>query len=127
MKILVTGSRVWKDPEFIEEYLVKILGPGEHTVVHGGATGVDSIAKRVAEEKGWSQKEYVADWKKYKKSAGPIRNREMLTHEPDIQLVVAFTNDLKKSRGTKDMITAAVEKGYPVLILTENLKKDTLV
>lgn len=42
--------------------------------------------------------------------AGPIRNKQMLLEErPD--KVVAFHNDLSKSRGTADMLRQAEKRG----------------
>lgn len=78
-------------------------------IVHGGARGADEAAGRWAESEGIKAVAVPADWKKYGKAAGPIRNRKMLVdHSPDI--VVA----LPGGRGTADMIRAAEEFGVPV-------------
>ncbi len=50
--------------------------------------------------------EYPADWKRYGRAAGRIRNALMLEYEkPD--LVIAFHEDLSTSRGTLDMLKRA--------------------
>jgi hypothetical protein len=82
-------------------------------IIHGCAEGADLLA----DEWGlinWVKIEgYPADWKKYKKAAGPIRNQQMLDEgKPD--LVVAFPT--KNSRGTWDMVRRAEKAGVPVLI-----------
>jgi hypothetical protein len=59
-----------------------------------------------------------AKWEKYGLAAGPIRNQEMLdTYKPD--LVVAFHNDIEHSKGTKDMITRAMNYGIEYKIIKE--------
>jgi hypothetical protein len=52
--------------------------------------------------------QYPADWDRYNKAAGPIRNSLMLKLHPDIDLVLAYHDDLEDgSRGTKDMCEKA--------------------
>ena len=65
-----------------------------------------------------------ADWKKYGKSAGPIRNREMLKMDPDIVLI--FHDDPKNSKGTKDCVKALLkkikDKYNPIILFNGDLK-----
>lgn len=59
---------------------------------------------------------YPADWEKYGKVAGPIRNQQMLDEgKPDV--VYAFTDDLSNSRGTADMCRRANKAGVPVYVI----------
>jgi hypothetical protein len=61
---------------------------------------------------------FPADWKRFGRRAGPIRNVAMLEQgRPTI--VVAFHDDLASSKGTKHMveIVAAVE-GLPVYVVS---------
>ena len=68
-------------------------------LIQGGAAGADRLAKCWAEERIGESTEYKADWDRYGRSAGPIRNQQMLDEgKPD--LVVAFPG----TRGTADMI-----------------------
>jgi hypothetical protein len=49
---------------------------------------------------------FPAQWKKFGRAAGPIRNRQMLVEgKPD--LVIAFHDDLKNSDGSKNMLAQA--------------------
>ena len=48
--------------------------------------------------------------------AGPIRNREMVSPQNNVDLVLAFTQDLGKSKGTHDMVCAANKAGIEVRI-----------
>lgn len=102
MKILVTGSRSWKNRKFIR----KILGEYKDEypiIVHGACPdGADTIADEEAKSLGYVVRPYPAKWTIYKKVAGFIRNQLMLDIEkPD--LVLAFQID--NSPGTTDMIS----------------------
>jgi hypothetical protein len=111
MKILVCGDRHWKD--FLTIYTV--LKEYEHTaeaVIHGAATGADTLAGDAAEALHIPVRSYPAEWDKGP-AAGPIRNRRMLQIEhPD--MILAFHNDLENSKGTKDMVGRAKQAGIPV-------------
>lgn len=62
--------------------------------------------------------EFPADWKKYGRAAGPIRNTEMLVKgKPD--LVIAFHYNLDRSKGTKDMIQQSLNHGVDVIIIDQ--------
>lgn len=99
VRILVTGSRTWDDVESIEKALqralVQIPTGTEVTLVHGDCpTGADRIAKDIW--LGWITAGYVpwklgieyhpADWHRLGKSAGPIRNAEMVASGIDFGL-----------------------------------------
>lgn len=113
MKILVCGGRDYSDKEKVKSVLLEI---NPKCVIQGGAPGADSLAKEVAIHASIECIEYKADWKKYGKRAGPIRNRQMLDENPDIELIVAFHENIESSKGTKDMVTYAKTKGYKVRI-----------
>ena len=109
--ILVTGGRNYYDKEVIHATLKELdRQHGITTLIHGGASGADTIAGAWAKEQGITVWVYPADWAKYGKAAGPMRNRDMLTRgKPD--LVVAFEG----GRGTANMIKQAREAGILVL------------
>jgi hypothetical protein len=77
---------------------------------------VRTLARRIAEELGLEVRKYPAKWHTYGKAAGPIRNREMLKENPE--LVIAFHDDIKNSKGTKDMVTIAQKAGITVVIIS---------
>jgi len=83
-------------------------------IVEGGAPGADLMAKKLALKYKLRWEEYKADWKTYGKAAGPIRNKRMLD-EGKPHMVMAFHNDLSKSKGTKDMVEQAEKRGIPVM------------
>lgn len=84
--------------------------PSDIEIISGMASGVDSVAVDFAACNWMKTHEYLADWEKYGKAAGPIRNKRMLLEgRPD--LVVAFPG----GRGTMNMIKLAKEAGVEVL------------
>ena len=59
---------------------------------------------------------YPADWKKYGRAAGPIRNLQMLDNgKPDI--CYAFHDCIEKSKGTKDMVNRCKANGLTVNVI----------
>lgn len=115
MKVLVCGDRNWTDVEKIRQRL-KLL-PAGSIIVEGEARGADSIARNVAIELDLEVRKYPADWKKYGRAAGPIRNRSQFNNE-EPELVIAFHSDIVNSKGTLDMVTYAKSKGCEVEIVT---------
>ena len=121
MKVLVTGSRNWLNREAIRRELKKL--PPDTTVIHGACpTGADAIADRIALELGLHVRSYPADWDKDGKAAGPIRNARMIREEhkkgDPIDLTLAFTENMDRSRGTKDCSSRAQKAGIKVLIVS---------
>jgi len=113
MRVLVCGDRNWKDAILIQERLSQL--PSGAVVLHGDCRGADRIAGNVAEFLGLEVEKYPANWDKYGRSAGPIRNRDMLDTRP--HLVIAFHDDLTKSKGTKDCVTEARNRNIPVEVI----------
>ncbi|MDP1907227.1 MAG: DUF2493 domain-containing protein [Hyphomicrobium sp.] len=115
MKVLVCGDRNYTDYHKIYTYLEDLPEKGT-IIIEGGARGVDSLAKRAAEDLGLLVIEYKAHWKLYGKAAGPKRNRLMLQENPDV--VFAFHSDLSKSKGTKHMVSIARKAGIKVRLFS---------
>lgn len=108
MKIIVTGGRNYSNKEMVW-IVLDSLKPTE--IIHGGASGADQLASRYAIERKINQKTYRADWDRYGKSAGPIRNQLMISENKDADLVVAFPGGL----GTSGCIRIARSVALPVL------------
>ena len=70
-------------------------------IVSGGASGVDAMAERFANENGIAVKVYNADWKKYGRGAGPVRNKEMAEYVGEKGALIVFWDH--KSKGTGSM------------------------
>lgn len=100
--VIVTGSRNWIDKSIIR---MAIIQAGKISLlVHGGCRGADVIAGEVASSLGISVIACQANWRLYGKSAGRIRNAQMLNdYKPD--LILAFP--LPSSVGTHHMMGIA--------------------
>lgn len=107
MRVLICGSRTWTDGDIIRERLRTL--PVDATIIHGAARGADEMAGRIAEEMGFVVESYPADWDKYGKRAGLLRNLQMLDSKPDV--VIAF--QVGKSRGTQHTIDNARKRQIP--------------
>lgn len=112
MKVLVCGGRKYTDDATFN----KVMGALKNVthVIHGGASGADTMAKRWARRNLVKQSIYNADWEKLGQSAGPIRNTLMLDKNPDVSLVIAFPG----GKGTENMISLAESSGFTILIVT---------
>ena len=111
MRVLFCGDREWDDVQMIGEVLQK-YNPKEDVIINGYARGADIIASILGKWMGFVVEDYPADWEKYKKAAGPIRNKEML--DTGLDKVNAFHDDLSRSKGTRDMVKIAGEAGIEI-------------
>lgn len=114
MRILVCGGRDYLDYNYLDITLFDILDIGitgkDHTIIQGEAKGADFLSKVFAHEYELKVESFPANWKKYGKAAGSIRNQQMLDEgKPD--LVVAFPG----GTGTADMVRRAKKAGVEVL------------
>ena len=111
MRILICGSRYFRDAKRIFHYLSSV--PKDTIVIEGEARGADTIVWVCCEILGLEYMQFPADWAAYHKAAGVKRNQEMLEQgKPD--LVLFYHDNLDESRGTIDMITRTDRAGIHV-------------
>lgn len=121
MRILVCGGRTWgykPETDYKEKDLNKFR-QGAHLVefynptylISGGAKGADEVPKFLFFYP-WDV--FPANWDKYGKAAGAIRNQQMLD-EGQPNLVIAFPS----GNGTADMIRRAKKAGIEVVEVKE--------
>lgn len=115
-KVVIAGSRGFSNYKLLKETCDKYLREKKKThnvvVISGHARGADSLGEKYASDEDLDLEIYPADWKKYGKSAGFMRNEQMA----DIaDAVIAFWNG--ESHGTKHMIDIAEEKGLNVKVV----------
>lgn len=115
-KIIICGDRNYTNRDKIYITMISLLCDEEFLLIEGGATGADSLAKDCAIQIGIPYKEFPADWNKYGKRAGPIRNKQMLDENPEA--IYAFHDDFKNSRGTKNMVGLADKKGIKTRVIS---------
>jgi len=111
MRVLVCGGRDYAEAPALSYVLAGVTKGHERVVViHGGATGADALSGKWAHAHGHRCELYHADWAKYGKAAGPVRNREMI-YEGRPDLVVAFAG----GKGTANMVSQAKAAGIRVI------------
>ena len=111
-KVIVAGSRTILNEQFVYEWLDLLINPNSTKIVSGGAKGPDSLALRYAKDNKIEWALLLADWDKYKNSAGIMRNKEMGDYA---DALIAFWDG--KSRGTKHMIDYMVHLKKPVTVI----------
>lgn len=123
-KVAIVGSRNLSNTliksQIIE--ILKSLNPEE--LVSGGAkSGADQIAEEISEELQIPIQIFYPDWDKYGRSAGIIRNKEIIQHS---DAIIAVWD--RESRGTRSSIQFANKLGKNVtLILNDERSLETLV
>lgn len=117
MRILVCGSRHGGDAaaiaRWLDEWRALMLtreGRRISLLIHGAASGVDTLAGEWAKARGIAVETYPADWNNQGRAAGPIRNARMLrVGKPDV--AIAFPGGI----GTANMVALAESAGVPVV------------
>lgn len=112
MRVIVCGGRNYSDQARVDNVLNTI--DGIRHLFHGNARGADTLAGSWGNRQdGVSVHAVPAEWKKYGRKAGPIRNQKMLGQSPD--LVVAFPG----GKGTANMVQQAKAAGIEVIEISE--------
>ena len=109
-KVIVAGGRDFNDYNLMREKLDRLLSKRIETekviIVSGCAKGADSLGERYAEERNLHVIRKPANWDKFGKSAGYIRNAEMADISDGL---IAFWNGNKEHSGTYHMVSLAKE------------------
>jgi hypothetical protein len=128
--ILVSGDRRWTHPDRLAQVLDQAAaeaGGSVRLLVGDCPTGADRHAARWARQRGVAFQVFRARWRQMaaegrpRQAAGPLRNLAMLDaldQADGARLVVAFHDDLARSRGTRHLVRAARGRGYPVTLVT---------
>jgi len=112
-RVLVCGGRDFDYQKVVSYILDKLYDEEDcqwDTLIYGVCRGADICAARWTNSVPVTTDAYPADWKKYGKAAGFIRNKQMLVEgKPD--LVIAFPG----GAGTESMVGLAEEAGIRVI------------
>lgn len=129
IRIIVAGSRTCSDYKLISKVLSKYvktcIDNGIHPeFVSGGCRGVDTIAEMFCKQNNYPIKVFKADWERYGKRAGYLRNKQMADYAAETGgILIAFWDG--ESRGTKMMIKLAKMSGLCVKVFTTGGNNDT--
>ena len=118
--VVISGSREFTEFHAFANKLddiLKIHRTKNHIrLFEGGARGIDKLAYQYAIMRGIKKERFEADWDKYKKRAGILRNIEMIDAG---DMVVAFWNGV--SKGTKHAIDYAIKKRKRCIVIRVDL------
>jgi hypothetical protein len=100
MKVIICGGRSLDDYDLVKNVMNEVAARIDiNEVVCGEARGADWLGKKWAAECNIPVASFYADWNRYGRAAGAIRNEEMGNYA---DYVIAFWDG--KSTGTKHMI-----------------------
>lgn len=121
MRIIVAGGRTFNDYPLLKKTLDEYIFGGNDPddlvfdlveIVSGTANGADKLGEKYAIENIFNIKRFPADWDKYQKRAGYIRNEEMAKYA---NACVCFWDG--ESKGTKHMIDLAKNYGLDLKVV----------
>lgn len=117
-KLLVSGGRNYSNARKVQEVLKRAHEAHPNLfLIEGEASGLDTLARKKADDMGIPVARVPANWTVYRKKAGPIRNRWMLALDP--HYLIAFHTNIEESSGTSDMIQTAKNIGLPFTLVEE--------
>jgi hypothetical protein len=117
-RLIVSGGRAVTDVDLVQsglsEHIAQLASVGNRVtmIIHGMASGVDTIAGNYGRDHNLRIVEFPADWERYGRAAGPIRNKEMIEYGDEL---LAFWDG--KSKGTGGTIKLARRAGIPVSVI----------
>lgn len=123
-RIIIAGSREFNNYDLLCKKCALIPSiEGEVEIISGHARGADTLGERFAKEHKVPLKIMPAEWNKYGKRAGIMRNAQMAIYasKADNGYLVAFKNG--NTPGTMNMIETAQRYGLTIYIVeTQNNK-----
>lgn len=115
MRVVFTGSRHIEPAihgPMVVTMIQKVFPELGITVVHGGGRGLDQMVDAWARSVGLPVEVFAADWDRYGRRAGPLRNSAMAESKP--QFCIAFP--CPHSVGTWDCIRKCALAPCPIHI-----------
>jgi len=118
--LAVVGSRKYRDRQCVFKKLDRIhKNLGIRLIISGGAQGPDSYSQEWAESRNVETCIFLPDWERFKKSAGFIRNADIVEA---CDRLLAFWDG--ESKGTKHSIDLARKKQRPRMIIQTEILDD---
>ena len=109
MRVIIAGGRDYKPTTsswfWLRDRLAELKAD---EIVSGGAPGADAMGEKIAERLALKLTTFPAEWDKYGKAAGPIRNQKMADYA---DACILFPG----GRGTADMKARAMARGLVIV------------
>ncbi len=127
-RMVICGGRHFTDYDCLKKIMGNFLQDQQISfdgleIVSGHCKGADMLGERYAKEHGVKLTVFPADWERYKRRAGPIRNKQMIDYimQTENKAVIAFVSE--NSKGTKQTISLARKAGISVLETHYSIKE----
>jgi hypothetical protein len=136
VKVLITGSREWRDRWAVEDVLNRLLRRyGVFTLIEGEARGADKLsgvwaARHLPEDSLVKVPVTPQEWDLHGNGAGHKRNQRMVNMGPDMVLVFALACTSSRCRrpeehathGTEGCVAMARKANIPVFFCPQGLR-----
>lgn len=118
--VIISGDRKWTDMELVGRVMGRF--PEGTLFIHGNAAGADLCCDEQASKMGYPRVRmpYFAF---LGKAGGPVRNQAMLDILLALYLagakitVIGFHDNIRESKGTRDMLTRSKKAGVPTKLV----------
>lgn len=116
MKLIIAGTRTLNPTiDDINKYLqMHNLSNAKFEVVSGKAMGVDTSGEKFARYYNLKVHDFPADWERFGRAAGPIRNRQMAEFSDALLLI--WDGKSKGSMNMKTLMTNIGKSVYEVIL-----------
>lgn len=114
IKLALVGSRSFNDFELLKKTITEFTFQNNFTItsiISGGCRGADQLAKKYSEENHIDLITFQADWGRYGKQAGFIRNHDIIKA---CDVCLAFYDGL--SKGTAHDINLCSQYNKPCFV-----------
>lgn len=120
-RIIICGGRHFDDYEHLESVMNEVMSKIEPwsdviEIVSGHCEGADQLGELYASNYGLPCKVFPAQWEKYGRSAGPIRNSEMVKYASEAVMPVVVDFRSPRTKGTNDTVRKATKLGFKVFV-----------
>ena len=117
ISVICAGCRNFKDYSLLamtlDQFCLDNLD-ADIEIISGTCRGADQLGEQYAKEQGLTCRQFPANWKKFGRAAGPIRNQEMAKKASHL---IAFWDSNKSHSGTWSMIGIANKLGLQVKVV----------
>ena len=114
-RVIIAGTRTFDDYGMLCNHADYMLQDKQRTrrivIVSGAAKGADALGEQYARDRGYKIQRYPADWNRYGRAAGPLRNEKMAQNA---DALLAYWDG--KGPGTQGMIALAEQYGLKIRV-----------
>ena len=116
-RIIICGGRHFNDYKTLESLVDSVieengLNYNEIEIISGHCEGADTLGELYAKNHNIACILFPAEWTKYGRAAGPIRNTQMIEYASGSQNPIAIAFLSPRTKGTLDTVKKATKNGF---------------